>query len=248
MNDREREILGGKVEQAGACCHVTAQGPASLNTDRSPPIPRTTGRRFFSRCATIGRAGRGRKGRSVSTRPQQASADRQLYAQARERILSGALPPEPGSPPERTLARRLGVNQTTVVTPTANWRRKGWWRGGSATAPSYSAARGAGRQTSSVRCPRPARPRRSAGSRTSTPSSGGRVPSPSPTARCRRSCTRPEALTELMQQMLQDSSAPWARAHRGLLAPLRQAIADAMGGRGRRGAHPGLVRMIPPCT
>jgi len=40
---------------------------------------------------------------------------RQLYAQAKERILSGALPPGTRLPPERTLARRLGVNRSTVV-------------------------------------------------------------------------------------------------------------------------------------
>ncbi|MEW8978591.1 MAG: PLP-dependent aminotransferase family protein [Symbiobacterium sp.] len=39
----------------------------------------------------------------------------QLRNQVRERILSGALPPGTRLPPERTLARRLGVNRTTVV-------------------------------------------------------------------------------------------------------------------------------------
>lgn len=154
---------------------------------------------------------------------------RQLYAQARERILSGALPPGTRLPPERTLARRLGVNRTTVVNAYRELAAEGLVEGrvghgtvvlGPPEAPGADVIR-----------PMPwAGPTEAEEPLVADINAIIRRPGAISFAHGEMS---PElypagALTELMQQVLQDSSALGYGPIAGL-APLRQAIADAMG-------------------
>ncbi|BAD41739.1 PLP-dependent aminotransferase family protein [Symbiobacterium thermophilum] len=154
---------------------------------------------------------------------------RQLYAQAKERILSGALPPGTRLPPERTLARRLGVNRTTVVNAYRELAAEGLVEGR------------VGHGTVVLGPPEP----RGADAVRPMPWAGPTEAEEPLVADINAIIRRPgaisfahgemspelypaEAVAHLMQQVLQDPAALGYGPIAGLM-PLRQAIADAMG-------------------